>query len=128
MGPSVLLIPAILLRTTAQWYEPCLTNRVTSGLTVPPSEQSEQTLNHLETYRDGLRRQLHLVLANEEHSSPRSNLLLALLARCISIVGREILRMEQDSTSSSDRPFFQELVRRERLSRNPVFHQPHSEL
>ncbi|KIP09693.1 hypothetical protein PHLGIDRAFT_86293 [Phlebiopsis gigantea 11061_1 CR5-6] len=55
-------------------------------ITMLPSEQSERTLDHLETYRDGLRRQLCLVVANGQYPSSRSNMLMALLAQCISMV------------------------------------------
>ena len=56
------------------------------SLTVAHSEQSEQTLDRLESYGGGLQRQLRLVMANGHHSIARLNLLLNVLIQCISMV------------------------------------------
>lgn len=59
---------------------------IISLLNLGPSEQSEQTLGHLEFYNTGLHRQLHLVLANGHYPTARPDLLMTILTHCLIVV------------------------------------------
>lgn len=53
---------------------------------LPRSERGEQSLAHLEDYRDGLTRQVQLLVANAKYSSARAIQLLVLLGLAIGMV------------------------------------------